>query len=119
MLFNCSLFGGGQALSFSGGISWYGNQFSTIPASVTDGNWHYYVVVIDAASTIKLFYDNALLGSVPYSTWINPLGLTIGGPGVFGNKWNGSMSMFSYYSRALTINEIAQNFYARKSRYGI
>ena len=39
--------------------------------------------------------------------------------GAGGGSWNGFLGFFSIYNRALTLNEITQNFEALRSRYGI
>ena len=72
MLFNAGPNGSGPDLIFyNSKISWNtwdgdNNPFVSTPASVTDGNWHYYVVVNDASSNAKLYYDGELLGTATY-----------------------------------------------------
>ena len=124
MLFNAGPNGYGPDLFFySGNIYWNiwdggANPLATTPASVTDGNYHYYVVVNDASSNTKLYYDGVLLGTATYRSAANNTNLTIGGtadPYI----WNGNISNFTIYNRALTAAEIQQNFNATRSRFGI
>jgi hypothetical protein len=124
MLFNAGPDGVGPNLFFYSGIIawnvWDGasSPFGSSPASVTDGNWHYYVVVNDAASNAKLYYDGTLLGTTTYRNASGNTNLTIGG-NTATYMWNGSISNFTLYNRVLSATEILQNFNALRSRYGI
>ena len=124
MLFNAGPNGSGPDLFFyAGSISWNtwdgnGNPFATMPSSVTDGNWHYYVVVNDASSNAKLYYDGELLGTATYKNASTNTNLTVGG-NTSSYMWNGSISNFTAHNRALTASEIQQNFNATRSRFGL
>lgn len=124
MLFNAGPDGSGPDLFFYNNKiiwnTWDGdaNSFGTMPASVTDGNWHNYVVVNDATSTAKLYYDGSLLGSAVYKTAANNTNLTIGG-NTNSYQWNGSISNFLVHNRVLSASEITQNYNALRSRFGI
>jgi len=124
MLFNAGPDLVGPDLVFYGGYinwnKWDGsdNPFGAIPASVSNNMWHHYVVVNDATSTAKLYYDNALIGSAVYRNASLNTNLTIGGN--TGNHiWNGSISNFFVYNRALSAAEISTNFNLLRGRYGI
>ena len=134
MLFNAGPNGNGPDLFFyNGKISWNtwdfdANYLATTPASVTDGNYHYYVVVNDASSNTKLYYDGFLLGTATYKSAAANTNLTIGGntSGYMWEgielqyfRWNGNISNFSAYNRALTAAEITQNFNALRGRFGL
>jgi hypothetical protein len=124
MLFNAGPDGIGPDLFFaSGSIYWNvwdggGNPFATTPASVTNGNYHYYVVVNDASSNTKLYYDGVLLGTAAYRSAAGTTNLTIGG-NTNTYMWNGNISNFSIHNRALSAAEVSQNFNALRGRYGI
>ena len=124
MLFNAGPNGVGPDLFFYlGNIYWNtwdgaGNPFATTPASVTDGNYHYYVVVNDASSNTKLYYDGNLLGTAAYRTAANNTNLTIGGTTDTYMR-NGNISNFSIHNRALTAQEVQQNFNATRSRFSV
>ena len=123
MLFNAGPNGVGPDLFFYlGNIYWniwdgVVNPFAAIPASVTDGNYHHYVVVNDSTSNAKLYYDGVLLGTATYRSASAYTDLTIGGNTNSTYMWNGNISNFSIYNRALSPTEIQQNYDAEKSRY--
>ena len=122
MLFNAGPDGSGPDLFFAAGKiiwnTWDGanNPFVSTPASVTDGNWHYYVVVNDASSNAKLYYDGELLGTATYRNASANTNLTIGG-NTNTYQWNGSISSFQLHNKVLTAAEIQQNYNALKGRY--
>jgi hypothetical protein len=124
MLFNAGPNGIGPDLYFNSGIiswnTWDGaaNPFATTPASVTDGNYHYYVVVNDASSNTKLYYDGVLLGTATYRSAAANTNLTIGGT-TNTYMWNGNISNFSVYNRALSAAEVSQNYNSLRSRFSI
>lgn len=122
MLFNAGPNGVGPDLFFNAGqICWNtwdsnNNPFATTPTSVTDGKFHHYVVVNDATSNTKLYYDGNLLGTAVYKNTSANTNLTIGGnSGSY--TWNGNIANFKLYNRVLTLQEIQQNFKAVKSRF--
>ena len=124
MLFNAGTDGGGPDLFFyNNKISWNvwdgdNSPFATTPASVTNGNWHNYVVVNDATSNAKLYYDGVLLGTATYRNASGNTNLTVGG-NVATYMWNGSIAIFTLHNRVLTPSEILQNYNATRSRFGL
>jgi hypothetical protein len=124
MLFNSGPDGQGPDLFFyNGKISWNtwdadANPLANIPSSANDGNWHHYVVINDAASTTKLYYDSVLIGSATYRSSANNTNLTIGG-NTNTYQWNGSISSFMLHNKLLSPTEISQNFNALRGRFGI
>jgi hypothetical protein len=120
MLFNAG--GSGPDLFFyNSNVSWNtfdgdDNAFASTPASATDGNWHYYVVVNDASSNAKLYYDGELLGTATYRNASANTNLTIGGS-TSTYQWNGSISSFQLHNKVLTAAEVEQNYNATKGRY--
>jgi hypothetical protein len=126
MLFNAGPNGIGPDLYFPSGyntIYWntwdgVGNPLATIPANANNGNFHNYVVVNDASSNTKLYYDGILLGTATYRNASGNNNLTIGG-NTSDYLWNGSITNFTVHNRALTASEIQQNYIATKSRYGL
>lgn len=123
MLFNAGNNGAGPDLFFySNQIHWNtwdggSNPFGSTPSSVTNGKYHHYVVVNDAGSNAKLYYDGSLLGTATYRTAAATTRLIVGGEPA-GYLWTGDIPLFSVYSRALTASEVLQNFNKTKSRYG-
>jgi len=124
MLFNAGPSGSGPDLFFyNSKISWNtwdsdSNSFASTPASATDGNWHYYVVVNDASSNAKLYYDGELLGTATYKNASANTNLTIGG-NTDTYQWNGSISNFMLHNKVLTAAEVEQNYNSLRGRYGI
>lgn len=124
MLFNAGPNGNGPDLFFyNSNISWNTwdadiNSFASTPASVTDGNWHYYVVINDASSNAKLYYDGVLLGTATYKNASANTNLTIGG-NTTTYQWNGNISNFMLHNKVLTAAEVTQNYNALRGRYGI
>ena len=114
---------GPDLVFYAGMVSWNiwdgaSNTFGQIPASASNGMWHHYAIVNDATSTAKLYYDNILYGSAAYRNASVYNNLTIGG-NVSDYMWNGSISGFSVYNRALSAAEVQQNFNALRGRYGV
>jgi len=122
MLFNAGPSGTGPDLFFYNALiiwnTWNGdsNSFASQPANINDGNWHHYVVVNDASSLAKLYYDGELLGTANYSDASDHANLTIGG-NTDTYMWNGSISSFQFYNKVLTETEILQNYNTFKGRY--
>ena len=63
-------------------------------------------------------YDGVLLGTATYRSAANNTNLTIGGT-TDTYMWNGNISNFTIYNRALTAAEIQQNYNALKGRFSI
>lgn len=81
--------------------------------------WHYYTGVSNNSS-ISLYRDGILIGSIPYTISFTSLANTnidIGKTGGYFNYFNGRISTTRIYNRALSPSEIQQNYDALKSRY--
>lgn len=103
------------------GSSTYDRIFKTVTDSEYKG-WHYWVFVKDVLSGImSIFLDGTLWHSDTGKTLplrmcdVGKIGSSAGGD----IYHNGRISSFAIYNRALTVNEIRQNFEATRSRYGI
>ena len=126
MLFNAGPIGTGPDLFIApsgGGIFWntwdgYAAKFANIPANLTNGSFHNYVVVNNSVSGASLYYDGALLGSTTYKNAAANTTLVIGGAPT-GYMWNGGIAVFMVHNKVLTFDEVTQNFNAHRSRYGI
>ena len=118
----------------SGGLlrAWFYYTFNDasslqINTAISAGIWYHYAVVFDRNGLMSLYLNGILKSSVnissfsanDYSINTNP---TIGiksysGSGI--SPFSGNIAQVSIYNRALTPQEIQQNFNATRSRYGI
>ena len=82
----------------------------------SDTNWHHQVIVMDG-STAKAYNNGELASSKSYTSYTLAGGLNIGGRS--GYPWAGQIPIFKIYDRALTAAEVASNYTAYKSRFGL
>ena len=86
--------------------------------TVNDGNWHMLTWVNYANYTMDMYVDGLLDSNVANSTSGNNNPVD-----VIGRSWAayfpGSIASMSRYSRALTRNEVFQNFAAQRGIYGV
>lgn len=90
--------------------------------TLNDGVWHYAVGVSSSSSNHKLYIDGDLDGSSTTSVGsTSPDALRIGcwirNNGSESNFYNGDIGIVKAYNRALTADEIRQNYLATKERY--
>lgn len=101
----------------------------TVSNSLTVNNWYHFVHTYDG-SFQKLYVNGSsigsstLTGSITYDPSNTKLliGADYNGPGLEGGfafPANGNMGSVKIYNRALTAQEIRQNFNATKKRYGL
>jgi hypothetical protein len=98
-----------------------GSNWNTITSStnVTNGNWYHCTVVYNTSGTF-LYLNSVLNASNSATGNLNtPLGFRIGSDISGTNNWNGSVSNVQIYNRALSSNEIKQNFEAYRGRFGV
>ena len=99
----------------TGGEFYYPKSVS-IPA----GTWGYYVATYDG-STVKIYRNGVYEGekaTTGSANWAQ--GIKIGGwTSSSSYAYDGMIPSVSFYNRALTADEVAQNFNAVRSRYGI
>jgi len=93
------------------------------PLSYNDNNWHYAIMVCQSLSqNMYMYVDGILIGSTSMpSSYIPPTNapLWIGGWGNISFVLNCNIAQTSIYNRALTAQEVLQNYNATKSRYGL
>lgn len=101
------------------------SAFRSTNTSFNDGQWHNFCAVITTNTTVaanndvSLYLDGVLdqtskSGSVAYSITSLPLML---GRRSTGNFYNGNIGLVTIYNRALSQQEITQNYLAHRSRY--
>ena len=110
----------------SGGIYAYYNELSSpgyTVGSIANGTTAHCAVVCDATNSLILIYINGVLaGSASRTGFVSTFAtsLSLGyDPGGTAEYMLGSMYQFKHYNRVLSAAEIAQNFNATRSRYGI
>ena len=79
-------------------------------------NWSHQVIVMDG-STGHFYADGQLKYQMNYTSYTLAGQLNIGGRASY--RWLGDISMFKIYDRALSAEEILQNFNATRSRFGM
>jgi hypothetical protein len=98
-----------------------GSNWNIITSStnVANGNWYHCIVVYNTSGTF-LYLNSVLNASNSVTDNVNtPLGFRIGSDISGTNNWNGSVSNVQIYNRALSGNEIKQNFEAYRGRFGV
>ena len=103
-----------------------GTDITTTTASINDNNWHYFTVVVNEATTIaSLYIDGVFKGAAIYKDpkSYSASALFIGGEGNnahvtnYNLAWEGNISIFNSYNRALSTNEVVQNFNSKAAFY--
>lgn len=108
---------------------WTGStgNFISSTVSLNNGIWHN-VTVTFSSGTVILYIDGAFssqrtgLALTSYTTtyyYILGAGYMDSGRASGTNYFNGNISNFGFYNRALTVAEVKQNFEATRGRYGI
>lgn len=83
-----------------------------------NGNWHNIVGTMSGVDK-KIYYDGALVNSGTGTSNVDSNPLYIGSSPVAANVFNGSIANVLLYSRALSTEEIQQNFNTSKTRFGL
>jgi hypothetical protein len=93
------------------------------PLSYNDNNWHYAIMVCQSLSqNMYMYVDGMLIGSTSMPSSSTPpinAPLWIGGWGNILFVLNCNIAQTSIYNRALTSQEVLQNYNATKGRYGL
>jgi hypothetical protein len=87
----------------------------------SDTLWRIYAGTGNIAGDSYAFYVNNLLTDGPNNGGsAGPNGITVGNVGVGGNEYStGDFSFVLVYNRILSVEEIAQNYNAQKSRFNL
>jgi hypothetical protein len=100
----------------SGRIEFDANDYTT--STIYRAQWVYVALSKPSGSSSPSYYVNGVLvgtGSAYSTPAVTPTWFNRGG----GQTWKGNCSIIQAYNRALTATEIAQNFNATRSRFGI
>ena len=110
--------------SSTGKFMMYDNNYRYSTFTLTDNNWHHYVVT-QITGTYVFYVDG-----VSYGTGVSA-GFQLGGdPAMIGaylpslptptiEEWNGFMDIMMIHNKKLTAAEVLQNYNAHKSRFGL
>ena len=84
-----------------------------------DGKFHNYTVIYQSATNASLYVDGVFVSTIVIV--LNLITSPIGSIGNWkgGNYWAGNISTTTIYNKALTSQEIKQNYNAQKSRFGL
>jgi hypothetical protein len=113
-------------LSVSGGVPQFyrgnGSIYTNLPATAAPAlNTWQCIAVTMSGTTVTHYLNGNTNGTGTLSTTIGDAGanLYIGSRGDLFTKMNGKMGIVQIYNRALSAGEVAQNFNAIRSRYGL
>jgi hypothetical protein len=84
--------------------------------------WENYCVTFEKNSSVKVYVNGSLVHTVSNPTQSigsNSNGLYLGGTNARGGNWRGYMDIVAMWNKALTINEVKQNYDALKGRFGL
>jgi hypothetical protein len=94
--------------------------WQTTPPTNLRYGWNRYSLIYDTVSNQKLIYLNGILSSSNVTNGSMVLGdFRVGVATSLDRYYRGNISNFSIYNRALTAQEIQQNYNATRGRYGI
>ena len=94
--------------------------WQTTPTTNLRYGWNHYVLVYDTVNNLKRVYLNNILSSSHATNGNMVLGdFRIGVATNLNAYYRGNISNFKVYNKALTAQEIQQNFNATRSRYSI
>lgn len=108
---------------FDTGNGTVNTQLSTSAGSITINNWYNYCVCINrTAGTCTTYLNTIVQNNVSNVSQTDTVSTTnpvyIGGRYAF-NFFNGSIPLVKFYNRALSAEEVRQNFNALRGRFGL
>lgn len=83
------------------------------------GVWHYVAQTYDTSIGSRLYIDGNMITNNPTLGFSSSLTFKVGRDGNASDAWNGDIGVVHIYNKALSNNEIQQNFNAYRGRYGI
>lgn len=98
------------------------NTTSTSNTNIQTDKWiHIMQTTSDSIKSFKTYVNGALVRDTTFTGTPNSGGGLLIGRGFYGGSYNysGSIAIVNYYNRALTPDEVLQNFNAHRSRFGI
>jgi hypothetical protein len=114
--------GGGSAYFFWEGYMGGAYRALTGTTPVSLNKWYFVAATYDG-SNLKLYLNGTLDGTLAYSgnftITSQPFCLGVNPGTTYGSYFAGKIAHASVYDRALTFNEISQNYNATRTRFGI
>lgn len=106
---------------WSVGMHWNVNgAWNQIPNTNLRYGWNHYVLVWDNVNNKKLVYLNGILSDSSTTNGAITMGdFKIGVATNLNAYYRGNISVFKTYTKALTSDEVLQNFNAQRNRFGI
>lgn len=99
-----------------------GNQRSDAITPFVSESWQMYTGIINTGSNVQSIIRNnhTTIGTItpPTGSHTNAVAMTIG-TDVGGNHTSGSIAVVLIYNKALSVQEVSQNFNALRGRYGV
>lgn len=83
-----------------------------------DTNWHYQAIVMDG-STARAYDNGVQVHTKSYTSYTIANNLRVGSRSGTSYVWDGQIPVFRVYDRALTPEEITQNYNSYKTRFNI
>ena len=106
-----------------GGVVWmsFGEAgFDNIAqTSVSTSTWYHIVGTVVENSSVSIYINGTLKSSISTTKVFNGIEPFYIGKGDFGEYFNGLIPIVKVYNRALSIDEILQNYKATKGRFGL
>ena len=96
-------------------------NYAKVSTNVTDGNWHFGAASYVVADGEVNFHIDTSKTTISYNRGLYPgnVYLSIGERSSVGQYWPGSVAIVQIYNRALSDNEVMQNYNAQKDRFGL
>ena len=127
------IFYAGYIVKITGDVSTTPNQFGwDVRPFIGDGKWHNFCVIYDSSITTSYIYGDGALrnpgqGQPINSTYVGDLGrvfsqnrdIILGARTSVDTFFNGKISNIQFYNRALSSQEVLQNYNSQKSRFGL
>lgn len=90
--------------------------------NIAPNQWvHITQTTSDSVKSFKTYINGTLVRDTTFTGTPNSGGGLLIGQGFYGGSYNysGSIAIVKYYNRALTLNEVVQNFNATRTRFGL
>lgn len=101
-------------------LNFYPNAMNHQSSAINANTW-YFISTIVNGSTSRMFINGTEIGTATsYTPQDTNATFWLGIGPVYSNEdWNGNLSLVQTYNRALTTQEVQQNYNATKARYGL